>query len=268
MDAGKPGRFRFNDSFFGNPTIDKSAIVSESAIIIGQISIGPRVTILPDTVIRIDEVKDVYLNDENYGGVRISEGVNFQDHTLVHAHGGLFVDGDDGKKYCVWVGKHCSVAHKATIHGPAYLGKKCFIGFNVIVHHSTIGRNCMLDHGAVVKKATVGDYCHIGINAVVANVRIDNHRLVPDGWVVNNQETADRLPHVPRDIAEADNDLNKSVVDENKQLCALYKRRQHDLEHHKAVNMAKNLTPEEQFDMALRCMKEMAMALNKTIEVR
>ncbi|WP_371261395.1 hypothetical protein [Bacillus sp. OV322] len=87
-----------------------------------------------------------------------------------------------GKKYSIFIGNEVSIAHRALVHGPCYIGDKVFVGFNCIVYN------------AIVEKGSFISY-----NAVVTNgVRIRPNRFVPPGAHIDTQEKADALPRVTK----------------------------------------------------------------------
>jgi carbonic anhydrase len=197
---------------FGNSKYDKKSFVSDRATVIGKVIIEENVIVAPGCSLRADEGTPF----------KICKGTNIQDNVIFHGLLNQFVEAD-GEKYSIFVDSHCSVAHRATIHGPAKIGKKTFAGFNVIIHGSTIGRNCFIDFRATIKNSTIGDYCHIGIGSIISGVKIGNNKYVKDGSVLIHQEDADILPNVPDAQKHKDDEFNKEVVDYNKILCKKYK---------------------------------------------
>jgi carbon dioxide concentrating mechanism protein CcmM len=65
------------------------------------------------------------------------------------------------------------------IHGPAYIGDDCFIGFRSTVFNARIGSGCI-----------------VMMHALVQDVEIPPGKYVPSGAVINSQQQADRLPDV------------------------------------------------------------------------
>ncbi len=173
------------------PKIHETAFVHSFSNIIGDVHIGPDVLVAPGTSIRADEGKPFY----------IGEGTNIQDGVVIHGLEEGRVVGDDGAKYSVWVGKDSSLTHMALIHGPAYVGDNCFIGFR-----STIF-NARVNHG-----------CIIMMHALIQDVEIPPGKYVPSGAIITNQQQADRLP----DVNPADRDFAVHVVGINDALRAGY----------------------------------------------
>jgi len=184
---------RFNDGVFGNPEINPASFVCDNTSIIGRVIIEKDVIVAPTASIRADEGAPF----------RICKGCNIQDGVQMHGLFNKFIEVGE-EKYSIYIGSHSSIAHGALIHGPTLICKKTFVGFKAIIHNSKIGRNC-----------------YIGIGAIVNGVTIAERRFVADGMVVNNQEMADALPMVSPHNTE----FNKEVVDYNKGLVILHKKR-------------------------------------------
>ena len=199
MEKGK-GVVFYDDEFFGNPEYDdENCYVSRTARITGKVNLEDDVIVCPHVSIRADEGSPF----------KICKGTNVQDSVIIHGLYEEYVQDSDGEKYSVLIGSHCTIAHRATIHGPAKIGKKTFIGFHTIVHSSTIGRNC-----------------YIGHNVTIENVEIKDDRYVRSGMVVDCQSIADSLPMANKE----QKDFNKKVVDKNKRLVKIYhaRRKQYD----------------------------------------
>ena len=203
------------DNIFGSPNISPAAFVfNEDGSVIGDVTVDRDVIIAPGASIRADKAGPFY----------IGKGTNIQDGVIFH---GLLNEYKEvgGEEFSIWIGSHCSIAHRALIHGPARIDKKTFIGFDAIVHKSIVGRNSFIDFKAVIKNSTLGHDCHVGIGAIVANVIIADGKYIEDNQVVKKQDIADNLPDVPIEIAKIDQEFNKEVVDLNKQLVELHRVR-------------------------------------------
>jgi carbon dioxide concentrating mechanism protein CcmM len=127
----------------------------------------------------------------------IGANVNIQDGAVIHGLEQGRVTGDDGEPYSVWIGDNASITHMALIHGPAYVGKGCFIGFR-----------------STVFNARVGDGCIVMSHALIENVEIPAGRYVASGSVIIHQQQADRLPNVQ----ESDSTFARHVVSINQKL--------------------------------------------------
>jgi carbon dioxide concentrating mechanism protein CcmM len=169
------------------PQIDDSAYVHSFSNLIGDVKVGSNVLIAPGTSIRADEGTPFYIGAET----------NIQDGVVIHGLEQGRVTGDDGKEYSVWVGKQTCITHMALIHGPAYIGDNCFIGFR-----------------STVFNAKVGDGCIVMMHALIQDVEIPPGKYIPSGAVITNQQQADRLP----DVIESDQKFAHHVVQINEAL--------------------------------------------------
>jgi len=159
------------------PKINSSAYVHAFSNLIGDVQIGANVLVAPGTSIRADEGAPFYIGDHT----------NVQDGVVIHGLEEGRVVGDDGQKYSVWIGNHSSITHMALIHGPAYVGDNCFIGFRSTVFNARIGSGCI-----------------VMMHALIQDVEIPPGKYVPSGSIITNQQQADRLPDVQKnDVAFA-----------------------------------------------------------------
>ena len=169
------------------PQIDPSAYVHSFSNLIGDVYIGANVLIAPGTSIRADEGSPFH----------IGNGTNVQDGVVIHGLEKGRVVGEDGQEYSVWIGDRTSITHMALVHGPAYIGNDCFVGFR-----------------STVFNARVGDGCIISLHALVQDVEIPAGKYVPSGAVITTQQQADLLPNV----RESDQNFASHVVGINESL--------------------------------------------------
>jgi carbon dioxide concentrating mechanism protein CcmM len=154
------------------PKIHHSAYVHAFSNIIGDVRIGENVMIAPGISIRADEGNPF----------SIGANTNIQDGVVIHGLEQGRVTGDDGTPYSVWIGDNSSITHMALIHGPAYVGNDCFIGFRSTVFNAKVG------HGCVVM-----------MHALIQDVEIPPNKYVPSGAIITSQQQADRLSEVQPD---------------------------------------------------------------------
>lgn len=173
------------------PKIHETAYVHSFSNIIGDVQIAAHVLVSPGTSIRADEGGPFY----------IGEGSNLQDGVVIHGLEEGLVIGDDQQKYSVWIGKNTSITHMSLIHGPAYIGDNCFIGFRSTVFNARIGS------GSIVM-----------MHALVQDVEIPPGKYVPSGAVINSQQQADRLP----DVQDEDRQFANHVAAANEALLIGY----------------------------------------------
>jgi len=159
------------------PQIDPTAFVHSFSNIIGDVRIGAEVLVAPGTSIRADEGSPFY----------IGAGSNVQDGVIIHGLEQGRVTGEDGQAYSVWIGEDSSITHGVLVHGPAYVGKNCFIGFR-----------------STIFNARVNDGCIVMMHCLIQDVEIPAGRFIASGSVITTQQQADRLPPVrAEDVAFA-----------------------------------------------------------------
>ena len=178
-------------SNLAEPQVDQSAYVHSFSRLIGDVRVGAQVFIAPGSSIRADEGTPFH----------IGASTNIQDGVVIHGLEKGRVIGDDGNEYSVWIGANTCITHMALIHGPAYVGDECFIGFRSTVFNAKVGNGCI-----------------VMMHALIQDVEIPPGKYVPSGAVITNQQQADRLP----DVQESDRDFAHHVVEINEALLAGY----------------------------------------------
>ncbi|MGJ0430241.1 gamma carbonic anhydrase family protein [Methylobacter sp.] len=124
---------KFNDK---QPSIGRSVYIDDSAVVIGDVTIGDDVSIWPMTVVRGD-----------VESIRIGEGTNVQDGAVLHVS---------------HAGKFSPQGHPLTI------GKGVTIGHRAVVHACTVGNYCLIGVGAIIMDdAVLEDYVMLGAGALV-----------------------------------------------------------------------------------------------------
>jgi carbon dioxide concentrating mechanism protein CcmM len=174
------------------PKIDETAYVHSFSNIIGDVRVGAGVLVAPGTSIRADEGTPFH----------IGAGSNLQDGVVVHGLERGRVVGDDQSHYSVWIGNNTSITHMALIHGPAYVGDRCFIGFRSTVFNARINSGCI-----------------VMMHCLIQDVEIPPGKYVPSGSVITTQQQADRLP----DVQESDIQFATHVVGTNEILRSGYR---------------------------------------------
>src|SRR5215471_12412713 len=111
------------------PVIPASCFIAETATIIGDVTLGERVSVLFGAVIRGD-------NDP----ITIGDDTNVQDNCVLHSDPGLPLT----------IGKGVTIGHQAMLHG-CTIGDDSMIGIAAVVLNATvIGKQCLVGAGAVV----------------------------------------------------------------------------------------------------------------------
>lgn len=144
----------------GRPKVSPRAFVHETAVLIGEVIVEDNVIIFPQVVLRADEGFPIVIGEDS----------NIQDGVIMHCLKG-------GE---IRIGRGCTVAHGAMVHGPCRIGDGCFLGFR-----------------ALVAGATVGSGCFISPSALVMGVEIAAGKFVPPALIVDDQAKAGELGVVP-----------------------------------------------------------------------
>nr|3KWC_A Chain A, Carbon dioxide concentrating mechanism protein [Thermosynechococcus vestitus BP-1]3KWC_B Chain B, Carbon dioxide concentrating mechanism protein [Thermosynechococcus vestitus BP-1]3KWC_C Chain C, Carbon dioxide concentrating mechanism protein [Thermosynechococcus vestitus BP-1]3KWC_D Chain D, Carbon dioxide concentrating mechanism protein [Thermosynechococcus vestitus BP-1]3KWC_E Chain E, Carbon dioxide concentrating mechanism protein [Thermosynechococcus vestitus BP-1]3KWC_F Chain len=173
------------------PEIAPTAYVHSFSNLIGDVRIKDYVHIAPGTSIRADEGTPFHIGSRT----------NIQDGVVIHGLQQGRVIGDDGQEYSVWIGDNVSITHMALIHGPAYIGDGCFIGFRSTVFNARVGAGCV-----------------VMMHVLIQDVEIPPGKYVPSGMVITTQQQADRLPNVE----ESDIHFAQHVVGINEALLSGY----------------------------------------------
>jgi carbonic anhydrase/acetyltransferase-like protein (isoleucine patch superfamily) len=123
------------------PRIDATAYVHPSAVLIGNVRIGPKVHVGPCAIIRADEPAP----NGTVEPIDIGAEASVQDGVVLHALAGTRVT----------IGPRTSLAHGAVVHGPCTVGRGCFIGFNSVAFSCTLGDDVVVMHGALIEGVSV-----------------------------------------------------------------------------------------------------------------
>lgn len=170
------------------PTVSASAFVDPLATVIGEVTVGEHVYICPGASVRADEGTPFFIGAES----------NLQDGVTLHGLKDKVVL-VEGRSYAIYIGRYVCLTHHALIHGPCYIGDRCFVGFKATVHDAVVGEGCV-----------------IGLGAVVLGVSLPAGRYVSHNIVIDTQEQADSLPAVAADWER----LRAEVVEVNQELAA------------------------------------------------
>ena len=120
--------------FAGNaPTIDRTAWLAPTAVVIGQASIGADASVFYGAVVRAD-----------MDTISLGPGSNLQDNVVVHTDFG----------FPAWIGAEVSVGHAAVVHG-CMIDDNCLIGMNAtVLNGAVIGTGSLVAAGSVVLEGT------------------------------------------------------------------------------------------------------------------
>ena len=147
------------------PTVDPLAFVHDSAVLIGDVSIGPESSIRPTAVLRGDD-----------GPIRIGAQTSIQDGSVVHMTTGLST---------VSIGDRVTVGHKVILHG-CTVEDECLIGMGaIILDNAVIGRGSVIGAGALVtqnKKIPPGSLVFGSPAKIIRPCGDPEAFLIDQGW--------------------------------------------------------------------------------------
>ncbi len=133
-----------------HPVIDPEAWVDESAVVIGDVTLGPQVSVWPTCVLRGD-----------VGSITVGELTNIQDGTIVHVtHDGPYTPGG----FDTTIGKGVTIGHRAIVHA-CRVGDWCLVGMGaIIMDGAELGPRAILAAGALVPsgKRLEGGQLYVG----------------------------------------------------------------------------------------------------------
>jgi carbonic anhydrase/acetyltransferase-like protein (isoleucine patch superfamily) len=111
-----------------SPTIHPTAFVHPSAHVIGDVTLGARVSVWPTAVLRGDTDTIV-----------VGDDTNIQDGTIVHVDAGV---------PCT-IGARVAIGHRAIVHG-ATIADDCLIGMGaILLNRVQVGSGSIVAAGAV-----------------------------------------------------------------------------------------------------------------------
>ena len=111
------------------PDLAPDAWVHPDAVVIGNVTLGPGVSVWPTAVLRGD-----------YGRIEVGEMSNIQDGTIIHC-----TDSEP-----TLIGEHCIVGHNAHIEG-ATIGNGALISSgSIVLNSSVIGESAVVAAGCLI----------------------------------------------------------------------------------------------------------------------
>lgn len=133
-----------------SPALGKGAFVDDTALVIGDVTLGEDTSIWPFTVIRGD-----------VNTIRIGARTNIQDNSVLHVtHDGKYTPGG----YSLTVGDDVTVGHRVILHA-CTVGDLCLIGMgSIIMDGAVIESKVMLAAGTLVPggKRLESGYLYMG----------------------------------------------------------------------------------------------------------
>ena len=114
------------------PDIANALFIAPNATILGDVQLGKDSSVWYGAILRGD-----------IEAIRIGEGTNIQDLTLMHLANDLPVH----------VGSYCTIGHSAIVHA-CEIGNECLIGMHsTVLDGAQIGDRCIVGAGALVTKS-------------------------------------------------------------------------------------------------------------------
>ena len=135
------------------PVIGASTFIDETAVVIGNVTIGEEASVWPTTVIRGD-----------VNTITIGDRTSIQDGSVLHVnHDADYNPGGDPLS----VGSGVTVGHKVMLHG-CTIEDRCLIGMSsTILDKAVVESNTMIGAGSLVSPGKVleGGYLYVGVPA-------------------------------------------------------------------------------------------------------
>ncbi|MSP27308.1 MAG: gamma carbonic anhydrase family protein [Methylococcales bacterium] len=139
------------------PRIGNAVYIDDSAIIIGDVTLGNDVSIWPTTVLRGD-----------VESITIGDGTNIQEGSVLHT---THAHHDSEPSYPVTVGKGVTIGHKAVIHA-CTIGDYCLIGMgSIIMDGAVIEDYVILGAGSLVPHSKRLESGHLYVGSPARRVR-------------------------------------------------------------------------------------------------
>lgn len=144
----------FKDKY---PRIGQSVYIDDSAVVIGDVTLGDDVSIWPTTVVRGDVESIV-----------IGEATNVQDGAVLHvSHAGQF----SPQGHPLTIGKGVTIGHRAVIHA-CTIGDYCLVGIGAIIMDDAVLEDyVMLGAGALVPPGKRLESGHLYVGSPARQVR-------------------------------------------------------------------------------------------------
>lgn len=139
------------------PIVAESAYVHESAIVIGEVSIGENSSVWPCSVIR---------GDVNF--IKIGKNTNIQDLSMLHVN---HKSSSDPAGSPLIIGDNVTIGHTVILHG-CTIEDECLIGMgSIVMDKAVIQKQVLLAAGSLVPEGKVLESGHLYIGRPAKKVR-------------------------------------------------------------------------------------------------
>ena len=152
-------------SFKGiTPDISESAYIDDSAVVIGDVTIGEGSSVWPMTVIRGDVQK-----------IRVGKMTNIQDGSILHVtHDGEFSPGG----FACTIGNYVTVGHRVTVHA-CTVGDYCLLGMSAtIMDGAVIEDKVIVGAGSLVPTGKTLESGYLYVGSPVKRIRELNEKEI------------------------------------------------------------------------------------------
>jgi len=148
------------------PTIGSKSYIDESAVIVGDVSVGNNCSIWPLVVIRGD-----------VNSITIGDNTNIQDGSVLHVtHDGPYDYNRGG--YSLNIGNNVTVGHNVILHGCS-IADNCLIGMgSTIMDGAVIKANTIIGAGSLVSPSKELDEGCLYVGRPVRKVRELTHEEI------------------------------------------------------------------------------------------
>jgi carbonic anhydrase/acetyltransferase-like protein (isoleucine patch superfamily) len=145
---------KFNDK---SPKIGQGVYIDNSAVVIGDVTLGDNVSIWPTTVVRGD-----------VESIRIGAGTNVQDGSVLHVtHTSPFT----GVGYPLMIGQGVTIGHRAVIHA-CTIGDYCLIGMgSIVMDDAVVEDQVILGAGSLVPSGKRLESGHLYVGSPARRIR-------------------------------------------------------------------------------------------------
>lgn len=139
------------------PTVAEGAFIDDTALLIGDVTVGADSSIWPMTVVRGDVNK-----------IRIGKRSNIQDSSVIHV---THPHTDMPEGHAVFVGDNVTVGHKVILHG-CTVGDHCLVGMSsTIMDGAVLEPFVLLGAGSLVSPGKVLEGGYLWLGSPVRKVR-------------------------------------------------------------------------------------------------
>ncbi|MDI1308736.1 MAG: gamma carbonic anhydrase family protein [Methylotenera sp.] len=139
------------------PQLADSTYVHESAIIIGEVSIGEDSSVWPSTVIR---------GDVNF--IHIGRNTNIQDLSMLHVN---HKSSEDPQGSPLIIGDNVTIGHTVILHG-CTIEDECLIGMgSIVMDKAVVQKQVLLAAGSLVPEGKVLESGHLYIGRPAKKIR-------------------------------------------------------------------------------------------------